>query len=52
VFILQVDWEEYYGHYVKTLLRLDDQTIQALKTNPGAVSRSVKVRQWGFLMIP
>ena len=40
---LQVDWEEYYGHYVRTLLRLDDRTIQDLKSSPQTVSRPVKV---------
>jgi len=40
---LQVDWEEYYAHYVKTILRLDAGTIQELRTSPHTVSRQIKV---------
>ena len=40
---VQVDWEEYYVHYVRTLLRLDDRTIEELKTSPQTVSRPIKV---------
>jgi hypothetical protein len=43
MYCLQVDWEEYYAHYVKTILRLDAGTIQELKTSPHTVSRQIKV---------
>ncbi len=43
MYCLQVDWEEYYAHYVKTILRLDAGTIQELRTSPHTVSRQIKV---------
>ncbi len=43
IICLQVDWEEYYAHYVKTILRLDAGTIQELRTSPHTVSRQIKV---------
>jgi hypothetical protein len=41
--LLQVDWDEYYAHYVKSLLGLDEGTIQQLKSNPQSVTRQIKV---------
>ena len=40
---VQVDWEEYYSYYVKTLLRLEEKTILELRTSPHTVSRQIKV---------
>jgi len=38
----QVDWEEYYNHYLIDLLGLDQGTINDLQRNPATVSRGVK----------
>jgi len=38
----QVDWEEYYSHYLVDLLGLDKGTINNLEKNPATVSRGVK----------
>lgn len=38
----QVDWEEYYYHYLVDLLGLDQGTINNLEKNPATVSRGVK----------
>jgi len=38
----QVDWEEYYSHYLVDLLGLDQGTINKLEKNPATVSRGVK----------
>jgi len=38
----QVDWEEYYSHYLVDLLGLDQGTINNLEKNPATVSRGVK----------
>jgi len=38
----QVDWEEYYTHYLVDLLGLDQVTINNLEKDPATVSRGVK----------
>jgi len=38
----QVDWSEYYQHYLHDLLGLDPQTILDLKTSPTTVDREIK----------
>jgi len=38
----QVDWLEYYHHYVRDLLGLDDNTIHQIEKNPNNISRDIK----------
>ena len=38
----QVDWEEYYNHFLLDLLKLDKETVAQLKNRPAAVARGVK----------
>ena len=39
----KVDWSEYYHHYVRDLLGLDDNTIHQLEKDPANISRDIKV---------
>lgn len=38
----QVDWEEYYHHFLVDLLKLDKETVAQLKNRPATVARKVK----------
>ena len=38
----QVDWEEYYNHFLVDLLQLDKETVAQLKNRPAAVARGLK----------
>jgi len=38
----QVDWEEYFGHYLRDLLGLDDDTITDIRKTPETASRDIK----------
>jgi len=38
----QVDWEEYFSHYVRDLLGLDEETIKQIQKKPQRVSRDIK----------
>jgi len=39
----QVDWEEYFGHYLRDLLGLDEATITEIGKKPERASRDIKV---------
>ena len=39
---LQVDWEEYFSHYLRDLLGLDEETIKQIQKKPQRVSRDIK----------
>lgn len=38
----QVDWEEYFGHYLRDLLGLDEATITEIGKKPERASRDIK----------
>jgi len=38
----QVDWEEYFSHYTRDLLGLDEDTIRKLEKQPETLSRDLK----------
>jgi len=38
----QVDWEEYFIHYMRNLLGLDEETITVIEKKPETLDRSIK----------
>ena len=38
----QVEWEEYYQHYIRDRLGLAEDEIKKIKDNPGDLSRDIK----------
>ena len=39
---MQVDWEEYFSHYLRDLLGLDEDTIRQLEKKPEIIRRDIK----------
>ena len=37
-----MDWEEYFSHYLRDLLGLDEDTIKQIEKKPERISRDIK----------